>query len=59
MKAYEGLKLWSLFFGHNGFTHGFIGPKTNSILLVTLSHTMNQKCSNFPLLVSRFFGFDS
>jgi hypothetical protein len=50
MKTYEGLKPWSLFFGHNGFTHGFIGPKTNNNLLVALSHTMNQQVFKFPIL---------
>jgi hypothetical protein len=34
MKAYEGLKPWSLLFGLNGFTHELIGPGTNNILLI-------------------------
>jgi hypothetical protein len=55
MKTYEGLKPWSLFFGHNGFKHGFIGPKTNNILLVALSHTMNQEVLKFPILGFKIF----
>jgi hypothetical protein len=55
MKTYEGLKPWSLFFGHNGFTHEFIGPKTTNILLVALSHTMSQEVLKFPIFGFKIF----
>ncbi len=35
MKAYEGLKLWSLLFDLNGFTHELIDTQTSNILLIT------------------------
>jgi hypothetical protein len=34
LKSYEWLKLWSLFFGLNDFTHELIGPHINNILLI-------------------------
>jgi hypothetical protein len=44
VKAYEGLKPWSLLFDLNEFTHDeLIGPQMNNILLITWGQTMSQK----------------
>ncbi len=51
MKAYEGLKPWSLFFGLNGFINELIGPQTNNInLLITWGQTMNQNMLEFLII---------
>jgi len=50
MKTYDELKLWSLVFCHNGFTHELIGPKLNNMLSITQGQTMSQKMFKFPIL---------
>ncbi len=62
IKAYEGLKPWSLLFGLNGFTHELIGPKQiifysqiNNIVLITLVCKMSQEVLEFPFIGLKIF----
>jgi hypothetical protein len=49
MKAYEGLKLWSLIFNFNNFTHELIGP-LYIYRYNTWAQTMSQEVLKFPII---------
>jgi hypothetical protein len=55
LKAYEWLKLWFLLFDLNCFTHEFIGPHINNILLIIWGQTMSQKMVKFLVIGFKIF----
>ncbi len=55
MKAYESLKLWFLLFGLHSFTHEFIDPHINNILLITWGQTMGEEMLKFPIIGLKVF----
>jgi hypothetical protein len=55
MKAYEGLKPWSLFSNLNGFIHELIGPWTNNVFVDNLGLNNNQEMFKFSISGFKIF----